>query len=274
MLHSKKGVGLDIHNDVSGRDLREPTLTTSSRNLTANTGLSQRGLSSRRGLPSKGYAEKKMKQSVSLATALSSRVLNAGSPPLSPQKKLSTNNSRRGFESPKSESSPNARNHRNNASTNSLPPDLISLTESFSSFSVDPFYSTESPYEEMPSQRESEILTMAEVAAEARESVRSFGAIGGRSHHSQDSTEQMELEVSPGVFLPFRGAKETRVALANNLALESKCLDCAIKLISVSDCEYVVCPDCNMVNPIFDRPASITNILGVGMGFKKDWMDN
>ncbi|CAB9504470.1 expressed unknown protein [Seminavis robusta] len=89
-------------------------------------------------------------------------------------------------------------------------------------------------------------------------------------HPSQHSDHTMEMEVAPGVYLPFRGPKETWRALDNGTALETACMDCSVVLISVPDCENVVCPDCHMVNPIFDH-AKGTTPFGVGIGLKKDW---
>ena len=112
---------------------------------------------------------------------------------------------------------------------------------------------------------------MAEITAEARESIST--STPHNVVQGETEVEQMEMEVGPGIFLPFRGAKETWAAVAHHKTLESTCLDCTTQLVSVVDCEHVVCPDCNMINPIFDHPPNTTGIFGVGMGFKKEWIE-
>jgi hypothetical protein len=81
-----------------------------------------------------------------------------------------------------------------------------------------------------------------------------------------------EMELSPGYYVPFRGAKEVWKAVAVNNTLACTCFECGIELVSVPDCEHVVCPDCRMVNPVFDHPAGVTNPFGAGIGLKKEWV--
>jgi hypothetical protein len=87
-----------------------------------------------------------------------------------------------------------------------------------------------------------------------------------------DDEGSYEMELSPGYYVPFRGGKEVWKAVDAGNALECFCLDCGIELVSVPDCEHVICPDCRMVNPVFGYPAGITNPFGAGIGLKKEWV--
>lgn len=80
-----------------------------------------------------------------------------------------------------------------------------------------------------------------------------------------------EMEISPGHYVPFRGAKETWHAVTTRHTTELECLDCMACLVCINDCEFTVCPDCRVVNPVFcDNPVGPP--FGVGMGFKKEWV--
>jgi len=83
--------------------------------------------------------------------------------------------------------------------------------------------------------------------------------------------DEHEMEISPGHYVPFRGAKETWQAVATHCIVELQCFDCAAILVCINDCEFTVCPDCRVVNPVFsDDPVG--KPFGVGMGFKKEWV--
>ena len=96
---------------------------------------------------------------------------------------------------------------------------------------------------------------------------------GGRQPDILDDydDEEHEMEISPGVYVPFRGAKETWHAVATQTTHELVCFDCSTDLVCINDCEYTVCPDCRVVNPVFsDHPVG--KPFGVGMGFRKEWV--
>jgi len=97
-------------------------------------------------------------------------------------------------------------------------------------------------------------------------------AFVGPENNQDDGT--YEMEVSPGCYMPLRGVKETVQHIQTKTSLESICLECGIQLISVPDCVVVVCPDCRMVNPIFERPEGMESCtpVGVGIGFKEEWI--
>ncbi|CAB9508717.1 expressed unknown protein [Seminavis robusta] len=92
--------------------------------------------------------------------------------------------------------------------------------------------------------------------------------------HQQQDDENYEMEIAPGFYVPFRGANEVWRAVDNNSTLECICLECGVELVSVADCEHVVCPEenCRMVNPVFEHPPGVTQVYGAGLGFKKDWL--
>lgn len=73
-----------------------------------------------------------------------------------------------------------------------------------------------------------------------------------------------ELEVSPGVFLPLYGADETYTALQQGQMQAAHCLICGLGLQCVNRAEYILCPDCKVVSPVFGGTAS-TGAVGLGM---------
>jgi len=100
-------------------------------------------------------------------------------------------------------------------------------------------------------------------------------ALQAQSASNCDATDNgtYEMEIAPGYYVPFRSANEVWQAVANRHILACICMECCVELVCVADCEHVVCPDCSMVNPIFDRPEFVTTpIYGAGMGLKKEWI--
>jgi len=82
-----------------------------------------------------------------------------------------------------------------------------------------------------------------------------------------------EMEIYPGHYVPFQNASSVWKAVARGQGhtVEVTCLDCEIELVSVIDCEHIVCPECKMVNPVFESPPGVT-LVGAGMGLKKEWV--
>ena len=129
------------------------------------------------------------------------------------------------------------------------------------------------PEEDPPSPRYSLDDMTASVALEALSTHNNSATGGGRQHDILDDydDEEHEMEISPGVYVPFRGAKETWHAVATRTTHELDCFDCSMDLVCINDCEYAVCPDCRVVNPVFsDNPVG--KPFGVGMGFRKEWV--
>jgi hypothetical protein len=59
----------------------------------------------------------------------------------------------------------------------------------------------------------------------------------------------VEIEVSPGLFLPLRGSQETMEAVDSGRAMVVHCMACQTSLYCVPDCQLVLCPDCRILSP-------------------------
>jgi hypothetical protein len=62
--------------------------------------------------------------------------------------------------------------------------------------------------------------------------------------------QPIEVEVSPGEFMPLRGSDETLEAIEMGYARIVTCFACSASLACVPDCELVICPDCRVISPI------------------------
>jgi hypothetical protein len=62
--------------------------------------------------------------------------------------------------------------------------------------------------------------------------------------------QPVEVEVSPGEFMPLRGSDETLEAIEMGYARIVTCFACSASLACVPDCELVICPDCRVISPI------------------------
>lgn len=80
----------------------------------------------------------------------------------------------------------------------------------------------------------------------------------------------MQIEVSPGVSMPFRGSEETWEAIALNRIVRTSCLGCSIQLYCVEDAELVVCPDCQTMSPAHATEDPNAKRTGLGLGFKEE----
>lgn len=84
----------------------------------------------------------------------------------------------------------------------------------------------------------------------------------------------MQIEVSPGVSMPFRGSEETWEAIAMNRIVKTECLGCSIQLYCVEDAELVVCPDCQTMSPAHElgsgEDPNRDRRSGLGLGFKEE----
>ena len=125
--------------------------------------------------------------------------------------------------------------------------------------------------------RDSVYLSLQEMTAEAAavmDSSSCWSSTGGprsRTTALDRNPKRTEMEVSPGVYLPFRDAKETWQAVARGCTIRCCCLECGIDLVAIQDCECVVCPDCQMLNPVFDRPDGLKTVPhGIGLGLKAE----
>lgn len=90
--------------------------------------------------------------------------------------------------------------------------------------------------------------------------------------------QPVEVEIGPGVWMELRGADETWIAIMNGGYCPATCFGCSLELLVVLDAEYVLCPECRVVNPIFEDAMGMRAELlrsdqkafGVGLGFKPD----
>jgi hypothetical protein len=71
-------------------------------------------------------------------------------------------------------------------------------------------------------------------------------------------TEQDLIEVSPGVYLPLRGSKETWEALLEGRVVVTMCSCCQEELSCIEDAQLVVCSDCWVISPVDQSIAGIS----------------
>ena len=87
------------------------------------------------------------------------------------------------------------------------------------------------------------------------------------------------MEISPGQFLPVRGASETEHAIRSAEIQETPCTSCSTKLFCLIGAELVLCPTCRVVGPILDvgggpnRGRSGKRVYGVGLGLTHSDID-
>jgi hypothetical protein len=67
---------------------------------------------------------------------------------------------------------------------------------------------------------------------------------------ARPAPQPVEVEVSPGEFMPLRGSDETLEAIEMGYARIVTCFACSASLACVPDCELVICPDCRVISPI------------------------
>jgi hypothetical protein len=71
------------------------------------------------------------------------------------------------------------------------------------------------------------------------------------------------IEVAPGQYMRLRGADETWTAIQDDFYAPCVCYACDLTLFCIQNATYVLCPQCQVVNP-FDGDESKG---GVGLGF-------
>lgn len=80
----------------------------------------------------------------------------------------------------------------------------------------------------------------------------------------------MQIEIEPGFFAPLRGAEETWAAMSMGRIAHVACLCCELPLQCISDAEYVLCPECKVVSPVFHNSGTAGGRGGVGLGLRAD----
>jgi hypothetical protein len=90
---------------------------------------------------------------------------------------------------------------------------------------------------------------------------------------AQPKPAYIDIEVSPGVHLPVRGAKETELALRKGQVLSTTCACCESRLYCIMSAEYLYCPLCRVIGPVFfEHNFTQQNAGGVGLGFTPETM--
>jgi len=81
------------------------------------------------------------------------------------------------------------------------------------------------------------------------------------------------IEVSPGIFMTLRGSAETWRAIQVDFYIPCTCVICDITIFCIEDADYVLCPQCRVVNPVIGVDDEACNSVGeegeggVGLGF-------
>jgi hypothetical protein len=69
--------------------------------------------------------------------------------------------------------------------------------------------------------------------------------------------QRVQVEVSPGEFMSLRGAAETAEAIESGLSKTVFSWCCGVGLLCVPDCQFVICPDCRIMSPVPQKPATL-----------------
>jgi len=172
---------------------------------------------------------------------------------------------------------PGAFSHSSNYTTSLMDPPSIQFSDCSASQSSDDSSGFEDCFQNLPELHESTWNAQS-----------SHACCSGRRYHkerhpptsSQVFRSSIEIEVSPGCFMPLRGSVETMHAIQNGDAHIAQCLLCNESLTCVPDCILVVCPDCRVLSPVEDNPHHRSNLgersrhvyhevrRGVGLGVK------
>jgi hypothetical protein len=74
--------------------------------------------------------------------------------------------------------------------------------------------------------------------------------------------DNLQLEISPGVFAPLRGSDETSNAIKLGFFSNVDCFVCSTSLICIADADYVLCPECRVVGPTGAAERKLPPTLG------------
>jgi hypothetical protein len=72
------------------------------------------------------------------------------------------------------------------------------------------------------------------------------------------------IEIAPGQYMRLRGAEETWKAIQDDFYVPCSCVICELTLFCIQDATYVLCPQCQVVNPL-EKIDGYDG--GVGLGF-------
>lgn len=82
-------------------------------------------------------------------------------------------------------------------------------------------------------------------------------------YYEQPVKSTPEIEVSPGEYLPLRGADETWRCIHVDFYMPCECIACESTIFCIQDAQFVLCPLCKTVCPM-------EGDKGVGLGFTVD----
>jgi len=85
------------------------------------------------------------------------------------------------------------------------------------------------------------------------------------------SNEGLQIEIEPGFFAELRGAEETTHAVAVGQVVDCSCILCSLPLLCIRDAEFVLCPDCKVVSPLFHGNTGGRG--GVGLGLRAEQLE-
>lgn len=95
------------------------------------------------------------------------------------------------------------------------------------------------------------------------------------ANFKQPPTKRIEIEVSPGVFLPMRGADETELAVRRGDVHQTACACCQSLLYCIKAAEYLYCPNCRIIGPVSVYTISSSDSIGgVGLGLTEEAMSD
>lgn len=80
------------------------------------------------------------------------------------------------------------------------------------------------------------------------------------------------IEIAPGVFARLRGAEETRSAINRDFFMPCECACCSQTIFCIQDADFVLCPDCRVIQPM--EGCEEGGVGGVGLGFKMEELMN
>lgn len=75
----------------------------------------------------------------------------------------------------------------------------------------------------------------------------------------------MQIEISPNLWMRFRGAEETLACIRHNFVLPASCYGCEADMYCIEDAHYVICPTCRVVSPTSNEDPGDSG--GVALGF-------
>lgn len=73
---------------------------------------------------------------------------------------------------------------------------------------------------------------------------------GNPREGSVDCYIRRTIEISPGVYVRLRGAKETWDCIGRDFYIPCTCFACSQELCCIQDADYVLCPTCRVMSPM------------------------